>query len=164
MAGVNNTGKLRENEAEPFSHSSKGSGPRHMVFHPNNVAAYTINEKDSTIDSFSYHASGRLRRERTVSTLPDDFKGESFCAEIKVSPDGRHVYGSNRAVEPAFSTIVVYRVVEDASAPKATALGRVAFSIDSISWPRGMSLSPSGRHMIVANQKGRYLLVLIYIQ
>lgn len=93
------TGKLRENEVEPFCHSSAGSGPRHMAFHPNNVAAYTINEKDSTIDSFSYHAaSGRLRREFTLSTLPDDFKGDSYCAEITVSPDGRHVYVSSSAI------------------------------------------------------------------
>ena len=64
--------------------------------------------------------------------------------------------GSNRAVEPAFSSVIVYRVAEDASAPKGTVLEQVGFSIDSMSWPRGMSLSPSGQHLIVANQKGRY--------
>ena len=106
------TGRLREHDEEAFSHSSPGSGPRHIAFHPRGVAAYAINENDSTIDTFTYLPSGRLRRERTLTTLPAHFEGKSYCAEIKVSRDGRHVYGSNRAVEPAFSSVVVMRVVE----------------------------------------------------
>jgi 6-phosphogluconolactonase len=93
------TGKLREHEDEPFVRSSKGSGPRHIAFHPNGVAAYVINEKDSTVDTFSYiQVFGRLVRHQTLSSLPPGFEGESYCAEIKVSSDGRHVYGSNRGI------------------------------------------------------------------
>ena len=93
------TGKLREHEDEPFVRSSKGSGPRHIAFHPNGVAAYVINEKDSTVDTFSYiQVFGRLVRHQTLSSLPPGFEGESYCAEIKVSSDVRHVYGSNRGI------------------------------------------------------------------
>lgn len=78
---------------EPFVHSSAGSGPRHMVFHPNDVTAYVINERDSTIDSFVFEPlRGTLQRESTTSTLPPDFVGVSYCAEIHVTVDGRYVY------------------------------------------------------------------------
>jgi 6-phosphogluconolactonase len=164
------TGRLAENAEEPFVHSSPGSGPRHIAWHPRGTAAYTINEKDSTVDTFAYLGPevGRLRRQQTLPTLPSHFEGESYCAEIKVSPDGRHVYGSNRAVEPARSSVICYAVVEGGggeeedrtgngnAAPRDTVLRQVGWVGESISWPRGMSLSPSGRHLIVANQRGRY--------
>ena len=86
------TGRLMENAHEPFSRSSNGSGPRHMAWHPSGIAAYCINETDSTIDTFLYiQAEGRLRRQQTLSTLPDNFRGQSYCAEIKVSSDGHFV-------------------------------------------------------------------------
>lgn len=152
------TGRLRSNRHEPFVHSSPGSGPRHIAFHPRGTAAYTINEHDSTVDTFAYlgRDSGRLRRQQTLPTLPAHFEGQSYCAEIKVSADGRHVYGSNRAVEPARSSVVCFAVLDSPGAPQDTALQQVGWVGESISWPRGMSLSPSGRHVIVANQRGRY--------
>lgn len=152
------TGRLVENPNEPFVHSSPGSGPRHIAFHPRGNAAYTINEKDSTVDTFAYlgREVGRLRRQQTLPTLPTHFKGESYCAAIKVSADGRHVYGSNRAVEPARSSVICFAVTETPGAPLDTVLEQVGWVGESISWPRGMSLSPSGRHMIVANQRGQY--------
>ncbi len=147
------TGRLVENPDEAFVRSSPGSGPRHIAFHPRGNAAYVINEKDSTVDTFAYLGRdvGRLRRQQTLPTLPAHFQGESYCAEIKVSADGRHVYGSNRAVEPARSS-----VTDTPGSPKDTALEQVGWVGESISWPRGMSLSPSGRHVIVANQRGRH--------
>ena len=147
------TGKLTENAKEPFSHSSSGSGPRHICFHPRGLAVYTINEKDSTVDTFTYLPDqGLLRREQTLSALPSNFHGVSYCAEIKVSRDGRHLYGSNRATEPAASSVVVYQI--DESNP--TSISPVCWVTDHISWPRGMSLSPTEGHLIVANQQGKY--------
>ena len=45
---------------------------------------------------------------------------------------------------------------QDPSAPDATVLEQVGWVADDISWPRGMSLSPSERHLIVANERGRF--------
>ena len=45
---------------------------------------------------------------------------------------------------------------QDPSAPDATVLEQVGWVADDISWPRGMSLSPSERHLIVANERGKF--------
>eukprot|EP01050_Picozoa_sp_SAG11_P024422 SAG11_NODE_5192_length_1634_cov_1.570033_2_plen_84_part_00 len=43
--------------------------------------------------------------------------GTSYGAAIKVSPDGQYLYGSNRAVEPAASSVVVCRIHQGSCRP-----------------------------------------------
>nr|WP_308737711.1 beta-propeller fold lactonase family protein [Paenibacillus sp. AR247] len=45
---------------------------------------------------------------QNVSTLPEDFTGESFCADIHISPCGRFLYGSNRGDD----SIVLFHINE----------------------------------------------------
>jgi len=79
-----------------------GSGPRHFVFHPCGQYAYVLNELLSTVLACKYDAySGRLAAiDDPVSTVPEGTKvgvgGQSFAAAIRMSPDGRFVYVSNR--------------------------------------------------------------------
>ncbi|GAE04935.1 6-phosphogluconolactonase [Paenibacillus sp. JCM 10914] len=85
----------------------EGVGPRHLAFHPSGKYAYVINELNSSVTVLQYE-TGRLSPLETVSTLPVDFDGESYCAEIAVAEDGRTVYGSNRGHD----SIVVFSVHE----------------------------------------------------
>ena len=63
----------------PFAKVNPGAGPRHFAFHPSGKFGYVINEMQSTVTAFSYEpASGALHVLQTVSTLPQDFKGESY--------------------------------------------------------------------------------------
>ncbi len=74
-----------------------GSGPRHLAFHPEQPVGFLVCELDSTIVTLGVDPTdGRLTRLRSSSTLPDDFVGESIAAEVRVHPNGRHVYVSNR--------------------------------------------------------------------
>lgn len=74
-----------------------GSGPRHLAFDPQEKNAYVINELLSTITVMAYDAAkGLLTPGESIRTLPPDFAGTSWTAEVAVSPDGRFVYGSNR--------------------------------------------------------------------
>src|SRR5262249_34919151 len=76
---------------------SPGAGPRHFAFHPSGKSAYVINELHNTVTAFSYDAGkGELRKIQTVPTLPKDFSGESYTAEVVVHPSGKFLYGSNR--------------------------------------------------------------------
>lgn len=121
-----------------------GAGPRHLAFHPSGQFAYVINELDSTVTAFRYDAeAGQLTSIAKYSTLPDDYKGESYCAEIQVSPDGRYVYGSNRGHD----SIVVYQVDEVSGQ-----LEVVQFCSTYGEHPRHFSLSPDGRWLIAANR------------
>ncbi|RXZ79175.1 lactonase family protein [Paenibacillaceae bacterium] len=127
-----------DNELHP------GAGPRHMVFHPGGQFAYVINELDSTITAFSYNAEeGRLSTIETVSTLPADYTGESDCAEIAVSEDGKFLYGSNRGHD----SIAVYGI--DAATGKLALVQHV--SVEG-AHPRHFALMPGGQLLLVANR------------
>eukprot|EP01051_Picozoa_sp_SAG22_P002175 SAG22_NODE_95_length_20791_cov_40.318514_15_plen_204_part_00 len=153
------TGRLSPNPTEPVVRTRQGAGPRHIALHPGGRAAYVINERDSTIDTYEYRPLlGHLVFSHSYSTLPPGFVGESFCAAIKVTDDGQFLYGSNRAVEPARSSVVVCRILQSGG---GRLLRPLSWATDRVSWPRGISLSPgtSGGQqlqLLVANQRGEF--------
>ncbi|MGC8991700.1 MAG: lactonase family protein, partial [Verrucomicrobiia bacterium] len=62
----------------PFVSVAAGSGPRHLVFHPNGRFAYVINELANTVAVFEYdNAKGVLKHLQTASTLPDGYAGDN---------------------------------------------------------------------------------------
>src|SRR5262245_19532182 len=103
------TAKLTPNEPA-FARSPAGAGPRHLTFHPNGRRAYAINELSNSVTVFDYDAAaGTLAEKQTISTLPEDFKGTSHCADVKITPDGRFLYGTNRGHD----SLAAYRIGED---------------------------------------------------
>jgi len=122
-----------------------GAGPRHMTFHPNGRFAYVINELNSTINAYTYDkTTGALQEQQRVSTLPAGYTGTSYCAEVRISPDGRFLYGSNRGHE----SLVVFAI--DSSGK----LSLVEHVLGRIQWPRDFIIDPTGAFVLVANQKG----------
>lgn len=78
-----------------------GSGPRHLVWHPTLPVCYVVNELLSTAASFKFDGrTGQLKQSGpAVSTLPPSQltgDGDSTCAAIRIAPDGRSLYCSNR--------------------------------------------------------------------
>ncbi|ATB33436.1 lactonase family protein [Melittangium boletus] len=128
-----------------FVSTLPGAGPRHLAFHPNGRFAYVINELNSTINTYAYDkATGKLTELQRVSALPDGFTGQSYCAEVRVSPDGRFLYGSNRGHE----SIVVFSIGSSGT------LTYVQHVFSRIQWPRDFIIDPTGTFLLVANQKG----------
>lgn len=77
--------------------SRPAAGPRHGVFHPQLPIYWVLNELDSSITTYRWSArDGALDPVQVVTTLPADFFGASAAAAIVVTPDGRHVFASNR--------------------------------------------------------------------
>lgn len=69
-----------------------------------------INELDSTITMFDYESeSGTLLEQQTLSTLPGGFNGTTHCADLKITPDGRFLYGTNRGHD----SIAAYTIADD---------------------------------------------------
>ncbi|ATB33435.1 lactonase family protein [Melittangium boletus] len=130
----------------PPSFSSKpGAGPRHLAFHPNGRFVFSINELNSTLTALAYDSErGVLTELQTLSTLPAGFTGESYCADIHVSPDGGFLYGSNRGHD----SIVVFSIASDGT------LTYVEHVSTLINWPRNFAIDPTGSYLLVANQKG----------
>ena len=129
---------------QPWVEAAPGAGPRHFVFHPSQEYAYLIQELNSTITVYAYAADeGRLTALQTVSTLPDDFSGDSSTADIHVSSDGRFVYGSNRGHD----SIAIFAV--DGESGQLTSLGHVSTLGRT---PRNFALDPTGDMLLAANQ------------
>ena len=138
------TGKLTPGK-QPSAELQQGAGPRHLTLHPNGKYLYVINELDSTMTAFKYNApTGTLTQIETVSTLPSDFSGVSYCADVHVSPSGRFLYGSNRG----HNSIVVFEI--DQRTGKLKLLEHVSTEGN---WPRNFTIDPSGRFLLVANQR-----------
>jgi 6-phosphogluconolactonase len=120
----------------------KGSGPRHFVFSKDGTRLYVINELNSTITFFNVNLKGQLQSVQTVSTLREDFKGKSYCADIHLGKNDKFLYGSNRGE----NTIVIFKVASDG---KLTLAGRTSCGGE---WPRNFVIDPSGRYLLVGNQ------------
>jgi 6-phosphogluconolactonase len=136
------TGKLDANTPESAKVKA-GAGPRHLTFHPDGKFAYVISELDETMTVYAYNAkSGALTEIQQISTLPDDFKGVSWCAEVRVHPNGKFLYGSNRGHD----SIVIYKID-----PEKGTLTLSGFQNAGIKNPRNFNLDPSGRFCVVAN-------------
>ena len=128
----------------PWTQMPPGTGPRHMAFHPHRPFTYVISELQSTVTVFhSVEQRGTFEAVQTISTLPDDFKGQNLGAEIKIAPSGRFVYASNRGAD----SLAIYAV--DQQTGKLSVVGHE--SSQGIG-PRDFTIDPSGALLLVANQ------------
>jgi 6-phosphogluconolactonase len=140
------TGKLTPNQPDRAP-APRGSGPRHLTFHPNGRLAYVINELALTITAYAFDATtGRLSAQQTVPTLPPGMAGgpDTSTAEIHVHPSGRFLYGSNRGHD----SIAIFRIDQSGR------LALVGHERRNIRKPRDFDLDPSGALLLVANQDG----------
>ncbi|EMI16220.1 6-phosphogluconolactonase [Rhodopirellula maiorica SM1] len=144
------TGKLVANDVQPFARLPPGSGPRHLTFDPSGNRVYVINELKNTVTYFTYAAdSGRLTPQQTISTLPEGFTGSSYCADLKITPDGQFLYGTNRGHD----SIAIYRIGSD---------GRLSLTgIESSlgGGPQNLLITSDGRWLLCANMTGNNVRV-----
>lgn len=143
-------GKLTPNDP-PAGKTAPGSGPRHFAFHPRGKFAYVINEMGNTVTAFAYdQEKGSLTEIQTIGTLPSDFKGVSYTAEVVLHPSGKFLYGSNRRHD----SIAVFSV--DQTTGKLAATSNQATGIKE---PRNFNVEPTGKYCLVANQNDDSILV-----
>lgn len=143
-------GSFVENPNQLYFSLPEGYGPRHMVFHQNQVLAYILNELDASVTGCAYNAEkGVLTEFQNISMLPDGFEGNNSGAAIRLHPNGWFLYASNRG----HNSIVVYQVQNDAT------LVPVQHATENVNWPRDFNISPDGKYLLVANQKGDSIIV-----
>ena len=94
------TSKLIPNDpmfVEGPDENHKYHEPRHYSHHPRLNIGYTSNENGGGITAWRFNPErGTLSRLNTLSTLPPDFDGDSYAADIQITSDGRFAYISNR--------------------------------------------------------------------
>jgi len=134
-------GRLTANSPERLW-TPKGTGPRHLVFHPTRPVAYVANEQGGSVTAYALDpTAGTLRPLQTVSTLPKDFKGTNACAEVRVHPSGKFLYVANRGHD----SIACFTL--DAEG-KLTAAGHATTE----KTPRSFDLDPSGKFLFAAGE------------
>ena len=152
------TAKLTANPPFLFSNNRPGSGPRHVVFHPNGRWVYGINELDSTIDHYLWttthgeHAQALLVvAGPPVKTIAEDFPGDkNTAAEVAVAPNGFFLYASNRGE----NSLAVFSI--DQSNGSLTTVQRIACGGTG---PRHFTLDPSGGWVLCGNQTSNSVTV-----
>jgi 6-phosphogluconolactonase len=134
----------------PFVKTPEGAGPRHLTFHPDGNRLYVINELGNSVTFFDYAAeSGNLTEKQTISTLPKDYDGKSACADLKITPNGRFLYGTNRGHD----SIGAYTIADDG---RLTLIG-IEPSLGA--GPQNLAILPGGELMLCANLSGNNVAV-----
>ena len=141
-------GKLVQ-AGQKFAEIPEGSGPRHFDFHPSGKILYVINELNSTV-SVLEKVDEKWKVIQNIFSLPDDFEGESYCADVHVSNNGKFLYGSNRG----HNSIAVFSIGENNG--MLTFQGTVSTEGN---WPRNFVLSPDNQFLLAANQRSGNITV-----
>ena len=128
-------------------YTPKGTGPRHIAFHPTKPIVYVFGELNSTITVLRDEGF-ELVHIQTLSTLPTP-SDKNWGAAIRISNDGKFVYASNRAD----STISVFKVEDDAT---LTLIQNISTFGDH---PRDFDLSHDNKFLVCANMNTDNLTV-----
>jgi len=137
--------------AEPATEAlPPGSGPRHLVFHPDGRFVFVLSELIPEIRVYGWNA-GRLALVQTLSVAGADKAAVARGGEIAVSADGRFVYASARGED----VIVTYAV--DGRSGRLTEIQRLASGGQS---PWSFAIDTSGRWLLVAHQVSGTVTVL----
>lgn len=147
------TGKLTPNDP-PFvdgpdtDHSYHG--PRHYAHHPTLNFGYTANETGGGITRWKFDPEkGTLTRMETIYTIPPDFKGASAGADMRVTPDGRFAYMSNRDASPNETK---KDTLAGVSLDPETGAMKLIGHFPAAHMPRSFCISLSGRFVYSAGQ------------
>lgn len=127
-----------------FITTKPGSGPRHTKFSRDGRFFYILGEIDGSVTVCTYDAAtGAGTPIQHISTLPPDFvvTDPDRAAEIRVHPNGRFVYASNRGHD----SLAVFAVRPDGR------LALVEITPCGGKHPRNFELSPDGSWLVCAN-------------
>ncbi len=146
--------RLSAKDAKLTKHSvfqtNPGAGPRHLAFHPDGSRLYAINELANSISAYDWDTSaGTLVERQTISTLPREFTGSSACADLKITSDGKFLYGTNRGHD----SIAIFKIQED------DCLKLLAIEPSHGKGPQNLAISPGGEFLLCANMPGNTVAV-----
>ncbi|MGR6617049.1 lactonase family protein [Pseudomonas rhodesiae] len=128
-----------------------GSGPRHLLFSADGKHAWLTTEMSAQVAVFDY-ADGKLTQTQLVDFAAGQPVSDKAGAALHASRDGKFLYVSNRGTA---NQIIVFGV--DPVTAHLTELQRRSVEGDH---PREFSLDPSGKFLLIANQKSNEIVVV----
>ncbi|MEU6166805.1 lactonase family protein [Streptomyces tanashiensis] len=122
-----------------------GTGPRHLAFHPAGTHAYVLNELEPTLTVCRWDAArGALEPLGETPVVPEGTTGPSYPSEVVVAPDGRFLWAAVRGDD----TLAVLALGADGAEARLVATVPCGGT-----WPRDLTLDPSGRRLYAANER-----------
>ncbi|MDA0835558.1 MAG: lactonase family protein [Planctomycetota bacterium] len=129
----------------------QGNGPRHVTFHPSGRFIYVIGELGNTVSTLRTDVdTGETVLLQNITTLSQNFSGDSYAADIVIMQDGDFLYGTNRGED----SVAIWRV--NGASGLLTTAGNTSCGGK---FPRSAAIDPSGRFLIIGNQKSDQLQV-----
>lgn len=143
------TGRFEDNAPAEFPQPEE-SRPRHIAHHPNGRFAYLVNEKEGMAVACALDPdAGTLRELQRETVMPDGFEDEPWAAQIHVTPDGRHLFLSERRS----STLCRFAIDVETGLLSDRRLRET----DPV--PRCFDIDPSGRWLVSAGQETSRLVI-----
>jgi 6-phosphogluconolactonase len=142
-------GALGDNDP-PAWPARAGAGPRHFIFHPLLPIVYLLCELDASLDVIIFDPERGLLGTalQTVTLLPPGFAaGAPWAAELKLTPDARFLYASERRS----STLSSFAV--DAASGMLKPLTTTPTEAE----PRGFAITGDGRFLLAVGQASHRL-------
>jgi 6-phosphogluconolactonase (cycloisomerase 2 family) len=128
-----------------------GSGPRHLLFSDDGKHAWLTLEMSAQVAVFVYQA-GKLVQRQIVELAADRPKEEKAAGALHASRDGKFLYVSNRGTA---NQLLVFAI--DPATGELKEIQRRSVEGDH---PREFSLDPSGKFLLIGNQKSHQIVVL----
>ncbi|WP_338580628.1 lactonase family protein [Pseudomonas sp. MAG733B] len=128
-----------------------GSGPRHLLFSADGKHAWLTMEMSAQVAVFDYR-DGKLEQTQMVELAAGQPVSDKAAAALHTSADGKFLYVSNRGTA---NQLLVFAI--DPATGHLKELQRRAVEGDH---PREFSLDPSGKFVLIANQKSNQIVVV----
>lgn len=145
---LDNSGGLTRQPGRDFTFPP-GLGPRHLVFSADGSSLFVVSELIATVVSLAVDPETGALSQRDAFRIPSRDGGIVQSSGILLAPDGRHLFVGLRVCDE----ILVLRIGEGG---RLTQTARVPSGGKT---PRDLCFSPSGKHLVVANQDSDRLTV-----
>jgi 6-phosphogluconolactonase len=159
------TGKLMPLEP-PQVEAASGDGPRHLVTSPDNRFLYVLCELTGDLLQFAIDpTSGKLTLASRTATVPPeagliagkprggalhpDAARMIWCADIAITPDGRHLYTTERTQ----SRIAQLRLDPAGGQPRLVTTSPTARQ------PRGIRIDSQGQYLVASGETSDHIAV-----
>jgi 6-phosphogluconolactonase len=126
----------------------KGTGPRHMAYHPKLPIVYFSNEQNLGVSVYDKHKNGQLKVKQVCDLIdPNESKDGVSSSDIAITPDGRFLFAGVRGHKRDFDWISRYQIQPNG---EVRLLGKTP--ADKIPW--GLTLSPDSKYLIASAFQG----------
>lgn len=130
----------------PFIQLPRGSGPRHITFHPNGRWLYLVNELKVSLIKYDYNATqGTLTPIQTTPLYPQSPPDRTTGADVHIHPSGRWLFATTRERNNPGRLAI-------APLDAQGNIGAITLHETRGQTPRNMAISPDGRLIAIGNQ------------